>query len=278
MAWFPGAIRKEVTRFNPGGDRARLRIKGRGICDHVAASEAASLFNYFNEPGNPCSHFYVRRSGIVEQYVDTDWVAPANLEGNPTLLSIETQGGATELTVDIEPWEPAALDALIQLHIWLQKIDGFPIQEMPNSLSTSKGVGYHRLGIDPWRVLGGELWSRSTGKLCPGLEKIRQIRTVIIPSMKQGDIMALTDDEIEKIAQRTAAVLLTKTVTTPDNQTKSVQGALGEGSYANDAYAKAQNIEAKLTEMATLPGLTKADLQAACEAAVRAVLGTLDSA
>ncbi|HEY5989643.1 MAG TPA: N-acetylmuramoyl-L-alanine amidase, partial [Streptosporangiaceae bacterium] len=176
MAWFPGAIRKEVTRFNPGGDLARLRIKGRGICDHVAASEAASLFNYFNEPGNPCSHFYVRRSGIIEQYVDTDWVAPANLEGNPTLLSIETQGGATESTVDSEPWEPAALDALIQLHIWLQKIDGFPIQEMPNSLSISKGVGYHRLGIDPWRVSGGELWSRSTGKLCPGLEKIRQIR------------------------------------------------------------------------------------------------------
>lgn len=184
MSWYPDAIRKPVTRFNPGGTKVQVRKKGRGVCFHVAASEGASLFNYFNQPGNPCSHFYVRRDGTVEQYVDTDYVAPAQLAGNSTMLGIETQGGANEATVDTELWSLACLNSLIKLTKWLQQVDNFPAIMMANSLAGSQGLGYHRLGINPWRIKDGQLWSESYGKLCPGANKINQIKTIILPGIK----------------------------------------------------------------------------------------------
>jgi N-acetylmuramoyl-L-alanine amidase len=195
MPWYPDAIKKPVTRFNPGGDKATLRTKGRGVCYHVAVSLSASLFNYFNTPGNPCSHFYVRFDGTVEQYVDTDYRAPANLQGNPTLLSIETMGGKTN--VDTEPWTPDQLTSLIKLTQWLQFLDRFPIQLMPNSISSSKGLGWHKLGVNPWRVDSGELWSESYGKVCPGAKKIEQINTVILPGVKGEIVDMATLESIE---------------------------------------------------------------------------------
>lgn len=197
VSWYPDAIRKPVTRFNPGGSKALKRIKGRGVCFHVAASEGASLFNYFNQSGNPCSHFYVRRDGTVEQYVDTDYRAPAQLQGNPTMLGIETQGGANESIVDTELWSVACLNSLIKLTQWLQQIDNFPAIMMANSISTSKGLGYHKLGINPWRVDTGELWSESNGKLCPGKAKINQIRTIILPGIKGENPDMATLESIE---------------------------------------------------------------------------------
>lgn len=185
MPWYPDAIRKPVERFNPGGDKAVIRVKGRGVCFHVAVSLAASLFNYFNQPGNPCSHFYVRLDGTVEQYVDTNYRAPAQLQGNPTMLGIETAGGVTN--ADTEPWTNAQLIGLVNLTKWLESIDGFPLKLMENSRLPTEGLGWHRLGINPWRVSGGELWSESEGKVCPGSKKIEQIRTVILPGAK-GDL------------------------------------------------------------------------------------------
>ena len=185
MSWYPDAIQRPVARFNPGGSKALLRTKGRGICYHVAVSLSSSLYNYFNQSGNPCSHFYVRLDGTVEQYVDTDYRAPANLEGNKTLLSIETAGGVTN--AETEPWTNAQQFSLIKLSNWLIQIDNIPEQLMINSRPETKGLGWHELGVEPWIVSGGEKWSESYGKICPGNIKIEQIRTVILPGIK-GDI------------------------------------------------------------------------------------------
>src|SRR6266508_4205161 len=96
MAWLDGAIRKEVTRHRT------LMARYDAVVNHIAVSDGASLFNYFNTPGNPTSHFYIRKAGSLgpnagmadyEQYVDTDFRAPAQLEGNHRCISIETQGG-----------------------------------------------------------------------------------------------------------------------------------------------------------------------------------------
>jgi len=72
MAWYPGAIRKEIKKF-----RTPMRVTNRAFILHVAVSEAASLYGYFSGAA-VASHFYVRKNGTVEQYVDTRFQAPAN--------------------------------------------------------------------------------------------------------------------------------------------------------------------------------------------------------
>jgi N-acetylmuramoyl-L-alanine amidase len=191
MAWFPGAIRKVVARHRTP------MASHRGVCNHVAVSEAASLFNYFNQPGNPTSHFYVRRDGTVEQYVDTQFRAPANLEGNASLISIETQGGVRN--VDSETWTADQVAALAEIARWTNQVHGIPLVQMANSLPGTRGIGYHRLGIDPWRVSGGERWSQSYGKICPGAGKIAQIPRIISRARELGEgdgTMAWTDAQI----------------------------------------------------------------------------------
>src|SRR6266545_366029 len=164
VAWFPGAIRKEVTRHRTPISRYR------GHCLHIAVSEADSLFGYFNTPGNPTSHFYVRYTGVVEQYVDTRFVAPAQLEGNPTMIGTESQGGTTDL--DSTGWTAAQRETIAR--------------------------------INAWRVDGGELWSKSYGKLCPGAARIAQVPGTITRAKQliQGDgTMAFTDEQINDLVR-----------------------------------------------------------------------------
>jgi peptidoglycan hydrolase-like protein with peptidoglycan-binding domain len=170
VAWYPGALRKEITKW-------RTPINGpRGFVFHVAVSEAASLYGYFSGAA-VCSHFYVRKDGVVEQYVDTRFRAPANYQGNPTLISVETQGGVNN--AQGEPWTPQQVEALAQLSRWVHQTHGITLSLMPNSKPSSVGFGYHRQGIDPWRVSGGEKWSTSAGKICPGNGKIGQIPSIL---------------------------------------------------------------------------------------------------
>lgn len=192
MAWFPGAIRKVVARHRTP------MARHRGVCNHIAVSEAPSLFGYFNQPGSPTSHFYVRRSGVVEQYVDTQFRAPAQLEGNATMISIETQGGVRN--VDSEPWTEDQVVTLARIAAWANRIHGIPLVRMPDSRPASTGIGYHRLGVNPWRVSGGETWSQSYGKICPGAGKIAQIPRIIALARQGGEeddgTMAWTDAQI----------------------------------------------------------------------------------
>jgi hypothetical protein len=191
VAFYPKAIRKVVARHDTP------RTRDRGICHHVAATEASSLFSYFNIDGNPTSHFYVRKDGTVEQYVDTRFQAPAQLEGNRDMISIETAGGLSDRTADREPWSEAQVASLIALDAWIVSIHkGIPLRMMLDSKPTSMGFGYHKLGIDPYRVAGGERWSKAYGKICPGLEKIDQIRTAILPGVIRLLGTTTGDDEL----------------------------------------------------------------------------------
>lgn len=170
MAWAPFAIRKEIKKF-----RTPLRRR-RGVCLHVAVSEGQSLYGYFSG-AKVCSHFYVRKDGTVEQYVSTAYQAPANLQGNSSLISVETQGGVRN--ANSEPWTSAQIEALAKICAWASKTHGIPLIKMPNSRSTSVGIGYHKLGVDPYRVDGGERWSSSYGKICPGAGKIAQVDRIV---------------------------------------------------------------------------------------------------
>jgi len=189
MAWMPGAIRKEVTRH-------RTAMTARRFVFHTAVSAASSLFDYFNQPGNATSHFYIRADGIIEQYVDTQYRAPAQLDGNHDCVSVETQDMGPAFPVwsgsDVPAWSPAQMTALTQMSAWVAMVHGIPLVQIPDSVNGRTGFGYHRLGINPWRVPTGELWSNSTGKACPGDRRIAQIPGILAQAA-QGDDMSFED-------------------------------------------------------------------------------------
>jgi hypothetical protein len=173
----PGAAWRPIP-VSPSRPR---RAKGRAVVFHVAASEATSLFGYFST-ASVDSHFYVARDGTIEQYVDTDLQAYASLAANASTISVETQGGVTN--PDGEPWTEAQVQSLARIARWAHDTEGVPLTLMPDSRPSSRGVGWHRLGIDPWRITGGEVWSSSRGKLCPGAAKIGQVPRVV--ALAQG--------------------------------------------------------------------------------------------
>jgi len=180
----PGAIRKEVTRH-------RTAMTARRFVFHTAVSAASSLFDYFNQPGNATSHFYVRADGIIEQYVSTAYRAPAQLDGNHDCISVETQDMGPAFPTwsgsDVPAWSPAQLTALAQMSAWVAQVHSIPLTLLPDSVDGRTGFGYHRLGVDPWRVPAGELWSNAYGKVCPGDRRIAQIPHIL--AQASGDDM-----------------------------------------------------------------------------------------
>lgn len=172
------------------------RRKGRGFCLHVAVSNAPAL-----RPGsNATWHFYLPKQGQAIQYVDLDYVAYAQLDGNPTMVSAESQGGMVD--ADREPWTDNQCEWAARILAHLHRTEGTPLQVMPDSRPESRGLGYHRLGVDPWRVAGGERWSSSRGKLCPGAAKIAQVPSIVARAAalvngttEEDPLAALTESE-----------------------------------------------------------------------------------
>jgi hypothetical protein len=168
-------------------------------------SDGSSLFDLFNTPGNPVAHFYVREDGTVEQYVDTNTRASAVLDGNYDCVTVESWdgGGSKFHGTDGPKWTPAQVEACARLAAWCLKVHGIPLAKLDDS-SPGHGIGWHRLGIDgnfPAGILhgrrpGGELWSPSGGKVCPGDSKIHGVVDDIIPRARDianGDDMSAED-------------------------------------------------------------------------------------
>lgn len=169
MALYPGAIQRLIPRHN------RVPItRYRRMNLHVAVSEAASLAGYFATVGD-CSHFYVRKDGTVEQYIDTRYESHADYQGNDSTLSVETQGGLRN--ANGEPWTEAQVKSLAKLWAWARDT-----HDIPNRLATgtatvdqSVGLSWHRLGILGFGKTINIKYSKSPGKICPGDAKIAQI-------------------------------------------------------------------------------------------------------
>ena len=276
MAWYPEAIRKEIIRH-------RTAIVGpRRYMLHTAVSAASSLFNYFNQSGNPTSHFYVRADGIVEQYVSTAYRAPAQLEGNRDSIGVETQdlGGPfpSWSGSNVPAWTDAQVKSLARIGAWLHATHGIKLQLCPNSRPGSEGFAYHRQGIDPWRVSGGELWSTTRGKVCPGDRRVKQVPDVlarakqIIAGSEEGDMPLNADDKewfrftiraiIDEKVPRIWAERFTSHITRQQH---------GAGSFLTAIHRDAQRalatVRVILDTVAQIPGVDGAKLAAEVRAA-----------
>ena len=181
MAWMPGAIHKPIARHN---QRTRGTVNRVNL--HIAVSEAASLYGFFTG-STACSHFYVRRDGTIEQYIDTRFYSAADRDGNDATVSVETQGGVAN--PNGEQWTPQQMAAMAGIFRWVRETHGVANKIASNSRpgDESKGLSWHRLGIDgAFPALpnpcagrqqrgGGMKYSSAGGKLCPGCAKINQV-------------------------------------------------------------------------------------------------------
>lgn len=184
MALYPHAEQRLLADV-PGSPKPVAMARHDGVVLHTMAGSLRGTEGFF-ERGNGVglrgteSHFGVGGAadgaldGHVVQWVDTRHRADANLDGNSRLLSIETADGGR-----LVPWSDAQLESIARILAWAHTEHDIPLQLMPDSRSSRQGIGFHRLGIDPWRVSGGEHWSTSHGKVCPGSLRVAQVPDVL---------------------------------------------------------------------------------------------------
>ena len=154
----------------------------RRLCEHTAVSSSSSLYAYFSVPGRATSHFYVNSGGGCEQYIDTRARSTASLYGNHDSITVETEDeypSGWSNASDVPRWTAAQVERLADMYAWLHETHDIPLVLCPNSRPGTVGIAYHRQGIDPWRVTGGEYWSKSGGKVCPGDRRVAQIDDVL---------------------------------------------------------------------------------------------------
>jgi hypothetical protein len=177
VAVYPGAVRKLIA---PSDKDPRITPKVAVL--HVDAGNATSLYNWFKQQGTTESHFHIRKDGVVEQYRDTDWQADAQVGGASHGISIETQGYGTG------SWTPEQVAAIKSLLTWLHKTHPIPLRPPANPYDA--GVGYHSM----WPSSREGTWARD-GRTCPGPDRIKQYRNVLVPWMSNAKPAPATQED-----------------------------------------------------------------------------------
>lgn len=176
------------AQWRPLADQQPGRMSGHDlIILHTAVGSLASTDAYFREGGygGTESHFGVGHDGTVYQWTDLECRADANLDANSHAISIETADRGEGFPywdpggTDVPAWRPEQVEAIAQIVAWCAQRYSIPLVLVPDSKPGRRGVGYHRQGIDPWRVDSGERWSTHPGKVCPGERRISQVPAVI---------------------------------------------------------------------------------------------------
>lgn len=147
------------------------------------------------DPAN-AAHFSVGGDGKITQSRDTRYRSAANLNGNHRVIAVETEDLGPDFPVwdvndghAVPAWTSAQLESNARILAWAHKAHNIPLVLAPDSKSTSRGVAYHRMGVDGnfegyaygGRVANGERWSSAFGKVCPGDRRIKQLIEIVIP-------------------------------------------------------------------------------------------------
>lgn len=166
------------------------------------------------------AHFSTKADGTILQSRDTAYRSAANLNGNHRIIAIENEdhgprfGGTPRLPAWV-PLTPEQVEACAKILAWAHRVHGIPLQLCPDSKPGSRGLGYHRQGIDgnfggyrfPGRVDGGEVWTSSFGKVCPTDVRIAQLPKILAraKALVQGDDDDMNDADRKMLAAVAAA-------------------------------------------------------------------------
>ncbi|WP_228974934.1 N-acetylmuramoyl-L-alanine amidase [Streptomyces sp. DH12] len=197
MAWYPGASRMELQ---PESDAQPAIRPTQFILHSIAAPwTARRMYEYWRDDSSLDSHFGLGYEGDLAQYIGTETRADANYQANRRpdgtgAVSIETASNLKHT----DPWTDRQMEQLVRLGVWLHQRHGIPLRVCRTA--ADPGFGYHSLHA-AWSV---------GGTACPGAARISQFRTELFPEIQRRaaggkeDDVALTTEEIEKVAQRVA--------------------------------------------------------------------------
>jgi len=196
-----------TAQWDPLGKQTEPAMKAHDFaCVHTMAGYFDGTDAMFHREGYGGleSHFGLRHDGFMKQWQDCMFEADANFNGNWHVVSLETQdkGGPFPVWVkaeDIPPWTPAQFEAIVKWLLWITDIrthancpstwkcrgSGIPLALVPDTKPGRRGCAYHRQGIDPWRVDGGEQWSAGSGKPCPGNARVQQYGHAITEAQRR---------------------------------------------------------------------------------------------
>lgn len=140
MPWFDCAIRRPIGA-NTGG----IISTNLGLVLHHAVANG-SLWSFFNNPSAQVSaHFWVSKTGVIEQYVDTSVVAWHGRDLNSRYVGVETEG-CTQGPAYAEPMPDAMRDGLARIYAEGNRRHGWP-----NALASANGqpgFGFHRMAVN----------------------------------------------------------------------------------------------------------------------------------
>lgn len=186
--WYPGAYKVDI-----GGNGRTMTVPVAMINDiyHIVAA------SWDIDPSNPYSLDY---SGgyWVNNHPNTTYTDSVGIMQQMCPITSQVNGtkNGNYRNNTHEAWNPSSGDLNESRYTdqqaerfadwlsWRAQVHDFVIQDMLNSLPSSHGVGVHRYGItaySPWNQVGGEVWSDSSNKLCPGTARIAQVKNEIIP-------------------------------------------------------------------------------------------------
>lgn len=169
MALYPKADLKLLAE-----NATQAAITPRLTIMHTALDgmTTTSLKGWWDNPNSKEleSHFYVQRTGGVEQYMDTQIWADANKAANGFAVSVETWDGRAP-DKPANPWNDAQVLAIIELNVWLCRTHGIPARLADRW--NGSGIGFHNQFLE-WSV---------GGTSCPGTPRRDQLINVIIPAV-----------------------------------------------------------------------------------------------
>lgn len=257
MARMPGA--QWVGPHHDNGTMTRYDV----VCIHTIVGYAPAH----------AAQFSTKAGGTIFQSRDTHYRSAANLHGNHRVIAIENEDHGPAYGPwsgsDVPPLTDQQIEACAKICAWAYKVHGIPLVACPDSKPGSRGIAYHRQGIDGnfgtyrygGRVAGGELWSSWFGKVCPGDKRIAQIPQIITRARQlaglEEDDMPLSKEDVERVARATATELMNRDgVPTPygnkDNPRYKVKYAMA-GAW-DHAFRAQKAAEQSVRQLATLAG------------------------
>ncbi len=169
MAICPFAVQRPVASHGT----AMTRQLGNVL--HVQEGDNSPYGRFANANNNASSHFWISKTGVIEQYVDTDLASWAQKAGNHTYTSTETEGFVTELLTD------AQVVAYARLYAWLAHTHGYPFIEA--NAPGERGFGVH--------YMGGVAWGAHP---CPGPSRAAQRPAILVKAQPTPTPQQLGDD------------------------------------------------------------------------------------
>ena len=178
MAICPFAVQQLIPETYSQGE-----IDPTTLIFHEAVSSADSLREYWNSAGVEVeSHFYIGRTGVIYQFVDTNVRADANMYANGFAISVETWDDSNRNP--LLGWNAEMVAACKRLAAWVCDTHG--VRKGPATSWNGGGIGGHNWFPDPWA--GGP-------RQCPGETRNSQLRNDIIPAVASGQLTQ--EDELQ---------------------------------------------------------------------------------